>query len=165
LRLLGLLEQPLHFIKEGMSGKTLIVGMGNLLYRDEGIGVHVIQAMEKMELPGHIELLDIGTSTMDLISYLEEVKKLIVIDAMRAGGDPGTIYRCKPEDLLPKDEGPISLHEIGLLETLSMAKKLGMEIETVIVGVEPEIIDWGMELTEAVKNKIPLIIEAVLKEG
>jgi len=118
-----------------------------------------------MELPSHIELLDIGTSTMDLISYLKEVKKLIVIDAMRAGGNPGTIYKCKPEDLLPKDEGPISLHEIGLLETLNMTKKLGMEIQTVIVGIEPEIMEWGTELTEAVKNKIPMIIEAVLKES
>jgi len=147
-----------------MPGKTLIVGMGNLLYRDEGIGVHVIQAMEKMELPGYIELLDIGTSTMDLISYLKEVKKLVVIDAMRTGGNPGTIYRCKPEDLLPKDEGPISLHEIGLLETLNMAKKLGMKIDTVIIGVEPKVLDWGMELTEEIKIKIPAIIEAVLKE-
>jgi hydrogenase maturation protease len=147
------------------EGKILVVGMGNLIYRDEGIGVHIIQEMEKMKLPSHIELLDIGTSTMDLISYMKEVKKLIVIDAMRAGGKPGTIYKCKPEDLLPKDEGPISLHEIGLLETLTMTKKLGMEIETVIVGVEPETMDWGTELTESVKNKIPMIIEAVLKEG
>jgi hydrogenase maturation protease len=148
-----------------MTEKILIVGMGNLIYRDEGIGVHIIQEMRKMDLPSHIELLDIGTSTMDLISYLKEVKKLIIIDAMRAGGRPGTIYKCKPEDLLPKDEGPISLHEIGLLETLNMTKKMGMEIETVIVGVEPEIMDWGTELTEAVKNKIPMIIEAVLKES
>jgi hydrogenase maturation protease len=147
------------------EGKILIVGMGNFIYRDEGIGVHIIQEMKKMELPSHIELLDIGTSTMDLISYLKEVKKLIVIDAMRAGGNPGTIYKCKPEDLLPKDEGPISLHEIGLLETLNMTKKLGMEIQTVIVGIEPEIMEWGTELTEAVKNKIPMIIEAVLKES
>ena len=147
------------------EGKILIVGMGNFIYRDEGIGVHIIQEMKKMELPSHIELLDIGTSTMDLMSYLKEVKKLIVIDAMRAGGKPGTIYKCKPEDLLPKDEGPISLHEIGLLETLNMTKKLGMEIQTVIVGIEPEIMEWGTELTEAVKNKIPLIIEAVLKES
>jgi len=147
------------------EGKILIVGMGNFIYRDEGIGIHIIQEMKKMELPSHIELLDIGTSTMDLISYLKEVKKLIVIDAMRAGGNPGTIYKCKPEDLLPKDEGPISLHEIGLLETLNMTKKLGMEIQTVIVGIEPEIMEWGTELTEAVKNKIPMIIEAVLKES
>jgi hydrogenase maturation protease len=148
-----------------MPGKTLIVGMGNLIYRDEGIGVHVVQEMRKMELPGHIELLDIGTSTMDLISYLDGVEKLIVIDAMKAGRDPGTIYKCKPEDLMPKGEGPISLHEIGLLETLNMAKKMEMEINTVIIGVEPKVVDWGMELSGEVKSKIPTIIEAVLKES
>ena len=145
--------------------KILIVGIGNLLCRDEGIGVHVIQEMKNMRLPDHIDLLDMGTSTMDLISYLEEVKKLIVIDAMKAGGTPGTIYRCKPEDLLPTEEDPISLHEIGLLETLDMAKKKGLEIDTVVIGVEPKVIDWGMELSEEVKSKIPTIIEAVLKES
>jgi hydrogenase maturation protease len=146
------------------TGKILVVGIGNLLYRDEGIGVHVVQEMEKMKLPEMIEVLDIGTSTMDLISYLKGVERLIVIDAMKAGGDPGTVYKCNPEDLLPKNEGPISLHEIGLLETLNMAKKMEMEIETVIIGVEPKVFDWGIELTEEVKNRIPFIIEAVLKE-
>ncbi len=139
--------------------------MGNLIYKDEGIGVHVIQEMETMKLPGHIELLDIGTSTMDLIAYLDGVEKLIVIDAMKAGGTPGTIYKCKPEDLLPKEDGPVSLHDIGLLETLIMAKKKGLEIDTVVIGVEPKIFDWGMELSEEVKEKIPAIIEAVLKES
>ena len=145
--------------------KILIVGIGNLLCRDEGIGVHVIQEMKNMKLPDHIDLLDMGTSTMDLISHLEGVRKLIAIDAMKAGGTPGTIYKCRPEDLLPEEKGPISLHEIGLIESLNMAQKMGMKIDTVIIGVEPEILDWGMELTEAVKNKIPLIIEAVLKES
>jgi len=138
--------------------------MGNLLCRDEGMGVHIIQTMENMELPNHIELLDIGTSTMDLISHLEGVKKLVVIDAMEAGGAPGTIYKCRPEDLLPKDEGPISLHDIGLLESLSMADKMGMKIDTVVIGVEPKVLDWGMELSEEVKSKIPTVIEVVLKE-
>ncbi len=145
--------------------KILIVGIGNLLCRDEGIGVHVIQEMENMKLPDHIDLLDMGTSTMDLISYLEGVKKLIAIDAMKAGGAPGTIYKCRPEDLLPEEKGPISLHEIGLLETLPMAKKMGREIDTVIIGVEPKVIEWGMELTEEIKAKIPMIIEAILKES
>ena len=145
--------------------KILIVGIGNLLCRDEGIGVHVIQEMENLELPTHIELLDIGTSTMDLVSYLEGVQKLIVIDAMKAGGIPGTIYKCGPEDLLPKGDGSVSLHDIGLLESLTMAKNMDTEIHTVIIGVEPKVIDWGMELSEEVKCKIPSIIEAVLKEG
>ena len=138
--------------------------MGNLLCRDEGIGVHVIQEMENMKLPNHIELLDIGTSTMDLISHLEGVEKLIVIDAMEAGGIPGTIYKCRPEDLLPKDEGPISLHEIGLLESLNMAEKMGMKIDTIVIGVEPKVLDWGVELSEEVKSKVPTVIEVVLKE-
>jgi len=138
--------------------------MGNLIYRDEGVGVHVIEEMKKMELPRHVELLDIGTSTMDLIGYLDGVKKLIVIDAMKAGGTPGALYRCHPEDLLPKEEGPVSLHEIGLLETLAMAKKKGLEIDTVVIGVEPKVFDWGMELSEEVKDRISDIIEAVLEE-
>jgi hydrogenase maturation protease len=148
-----------------ISGKTLVVGIGNLIYKDEGIGVHVIEEMKKMELPSHIELLDIGTSTMDLISYLEGVKKLIIIDAMKAEGKPGTIYKCKPADLLPKGEASVSLHDIGVIETLTMARKMGMEIETVVIGVEPEIMGWGMELTDEVRNSIPTIIEAVLKES
>jgi len=146
-------------------GKILIIGIGNLLRRDEGIGVHVIERMEALELPDHVELLDIGTSTMDLISYLEGVRKLGVIDAMKAGGIPGTIYKCRPEDLLPAEDGPISLHEIGLIETLDMAKKKGLEMDTVIFGVEPKVLDWGMELSDEVKSKIPAIIEAVLKES
>ena len=124
----------------------------------------MIHEMQSMQLPGHIELLDIGTSTMDLISYLEGVKKLIVIDAMKAGEPPGTIYKCGPEDLLPKGEGSVSLHDIGVVETLTMAKKMGMEMNTVIIGVEPKVLDWGMELSEEVKTKIPVIVEAVLKE-
>ena len=68
--------------------------MGNLLCRDEGIGVHIIQEMMDMELPDHLQLLDIGTSTMDLIYSLEGIKKLIVVDAMKAGGIPGAIYKC-----------------------------------------------------------------------
>ena len=121
--------------------------------------------MKALELPGHVELLDIETSTMDLIPYLKEVKKLIVIDAMKAGGNPGTIYKCKAEDLMPKNGGPISLHEMVPLGTLSMARKMHPEIDIVIVGVEPEIMDWGMELSDEVKSKIPAVIEAVLKES
>jgi len=139
--------------------------MGNLLYKDEGIGVHVIHKMQQMSLPSHLELLDIGTFTMDLLSYLKDVKKLIVIDAMKAGGDPGTVYRCKPEDLIPKGQDTISLHEIGLLESLKMAKKMGFEMETVVIGVEPKIFEWGLELSEEVQASIPRIIEAVLKES
>ncbi len=146
-------------------GKTLIVGIGNLLYRDDGIGAQVIEEMKKMEIPDHMELLDMGTSTMDLIYQLDGVEKLIVIDAIKAGGLPGTIYRLKPDDLLSRGNAPVSLHDIGLLETLNMAIKKGLEIDTIVIGVEPKILDWGMELSDEVKGRIPDLIEAVLKES
>jgi hydrogenase maturation protease len=75
------------------------------------------------------------------------------------------IYQCRPEDLLPAEKGPISLHEIGLLETLDMTKKKELEIDTVVIGVERKVINWGVDLSEGVKSKIPSIIEVVLKES
>lgn len=147
------------------NNKILIVGIGNLLCRDDGIGARVIEEMKKMRLSDQIELFDMGTSTMDLIYHLEEVNKLIVIDAIKAGGAPGTIYRMKPDDLLPSGKGPVSLHDIGLLETLNMAKKRGQEVDTIVIGVEPKTLDWGMELSDEVKQRIPDLIEAVLKES
>jgi hydrogenase maturation protease len=84
---------------------------------------------------------------------------------MAVNGIPGMIYKCRPEDLLPAEEGPISLHEIGLVETLDRARKKKLEIDTVVIGVERKVIDSGMELSEEVKSKIPSIIEAALKES
>ncbi len=148
-----------------MSGqKVLIVGVGNLLLQDEGIGVRVIQALRDKELPPHIDLLDMGTSTMNLAFYLDGVKKLVIVDALKAGQKPGTIYRCRPEDLVAHKEGPISLHDIGVVEALSMSEKMGRSPDVVIIGVEPKTIDWGMDLTDELKQQIPNIIEIVLKE-
>ncbi len=144
--------------------KILVVGIGNILCCDEGIGIHTIQEMKKMNLDGPIELLDMGTSTMDLISHLDGFERLVVIDALKAGGTPGTVYRCNWEDLLPMDDSPVSLHDIGLVETMAMAYKMGRKIETVIIGVEPKEIKWGMELSEEVGKRITAVIEAVLKE-
>lgn len=144
--------------------KTLIVGIGNLLLQDEGIGVHIIQALRDKTLPAHVDLLDMGTATMNLAFYLEGVQKVIIVDALKAGQKPGTIYQCRPEDLIADKEGPVSLHDLGVVESLSMSKKLGYSPEVVIIGVEPKTIDWGMELTEEVKKEMPNIIDAVLKE-
>ena len=151
-------------MEKKLKNKILIVGIGNLLYRDDGIGARVIEEMKKMALSDDLELLDMGTSTMDLIYHLDGVRKLIVIDAMKAGGAPGTIYRSRPEDLLPNEGKPVSLHDIGLIETLHLAGQRGRKMETVVIGVEPKILDWGMELSHELKERIPAIIEAVLKE-
>jgi hydrogenase maturation protease len=144
--------------------KVLVIGIGNVILRDEGVGVHAVRELEVKELPPRVEVLDGGTALMDLLPVIQEAARIIVIDALKGGGKPGTIYRVCPDDLMAETERPLSLHQVGLLEVLGMARQLGGEPEVVIIGVEPKEISWGMELTPEVEAKLPRVIDAVFEE-
>ena len=144
--------------------KVIIIGIGNLILRDEGVGVHAVRELEGRDLPPRVEVIDGGTALMDLLSVIRDAERIIVIDALKGGGEPGTIYRICPDDLMGETEQPLSLHQVGLLEVLGMARQLGGDPEVVIIGVEPKEIAWGMELTPEVKAKLPHVIESVLAE-
>jgi hydrogenase maturation protease len=144
--------------------KILILGIGNLILRDEGVGVHAVRELEKRDLPAHVEVIDGGTSLMELLPVIQEAQRIIVIDALRGGGAPGTVYRVTPDDLMAETDRPLSLHQVDLLEVLGMARQLGGEPHAVIIGVEPREIAWGMELTSEVEAKLPQVVEAVLEE-
>jgi len=143
---------------------TVIIGLGNLILKDDGLGVHVVRELEDRELPPGVELIDGGTAAMELLPVVHGAERIIVIDALRAGGEPGTIYRVNPEDLVCETERPLSLHQVGLLEVLGMAKQLGGHGDVTIVGVEPKEITWGMELSPEVRAKVPKVIKAVFEE-
>ena len=147
--------------------KIVILGIGNLLLKDEGVGIQLIQILEKETLPPGVELVDGGTSTLDILPLLRGADKIIVIDAMKAGGEPGSIYRCRPSDLIPSEEAPMSLHHIDFLQALKMNKMLGNDLEprTIIFGVEPGEIEWEIGLTPALKEKIPTLKKLVLEEA
>lgn len=143
----------------------LILGIGNILLRDEGVGVHVVRAMESMPLPDDVELLDGGTAGADLLDAVSERRTLIVVDALDADVPPGTIVRMKPEDLAADSSGGVSLHEFGLAETLMMARHLGCSpLRVVIIAVKPKDIDCGLELSAEMRQWTPRIIAAVLDE-
>ena len=144
--------------------KVLILGIGNLILKDEGIGVHVVRALEEKKLPPGVDLVDGGTATMNLLSVIYESEHVIVIDALKAGGEPGTIYRCLPENLTGTSDRPLSLHQLGFLDVLGMARQLGGSAAVVIIGVEPKEISWGLELTEELQAAVPKVVEAVKKE-
>src|SRR5512140_3669686 len=103
---------------------TLILGIGNILLKDEGIGVHVIQAMEKMELPENVEICDGGTGGAALLDIVANREKLIVIDTVDADVEPGTVLKMNARDLANENKQSISLHEFGLVETLFAAAQL-----------------------------------------
>jgi hydrogenase maturation protease len=146
------------------SNRIAVVGVGNLLLKDEGIGIHVVRALQETPLPDGVVVIDGGTSP-DVLDYLEPADKLVIIDAAEAGGVPGAIYRFRPDDVTLETGEAISLHELGLVSSLKTMSLLGKTPpEVVIIGIQPKEIAWGMELSPELKEKVPEIVKAVLKE-
>jgi len=144
-----------------------IVGTGNILMRDEGVGVRVIEELQRREKLDGAHLFDAGTAIMDIWDELMSFDRVIIVDAVRGGQKPGTIYKFKPEDIGQKFESPknLSLHQISLLEIIAMEKlSSGKSPDITIIGIEPEIIETGLELSPAIKEKVSLVADMVLKE-
>lgn len=150
-----------------------VVGLGNILMQDEGVGVHVVRALEAEELGPAVGCFDAGTALVDLMPELEGYRKLILVDAVKADGEPGTIYRFEPKAIRPRPEEPtpnaseakMSLHETTLQEALQMAELSGSVPEKiVIIGVEPKVIGEGLDLSEEVRESLPRVIRAIRRE-
>lgn len=142
-----------------------IVGMGNLLLQDEGIGIHLIQALKEASLSqaGELELIDGGTALPPLPIGLD---KLIIVDAAQGGGEPGTIYRLRPEDIGDGGVAIFSSHQLGLREELRLMElEDAKPREVVIFGVEPKTIDWGLELSPELRERLPQLVRLVLQEA
>jgi len=154
--------------------RVLVLGAGNILLKDEGVGVHVVREMQRRNMPDCVSLVDAGTAGLDALLSAERARKLVVIDALRAGGKPGTVYRLRlkaeqKDELIRifggKETSRMSLHQVGLVEALSIADRMQYAPkEIVIIGVEPEEVNYGLELTNSVRRKILKIINTVLEE-
>ena len=143
----------------------LILGIGNLLLKDEGVGVHVVNKMKEMSVPDNVEVLDGGTAGLDLVDFIEGRKKLIVIDAVNAGEKPGTLYRLTEENLDIKPKAISSFHEIDFIDALHMSEVVNSKPEEIVViGIEPKDMSSGLELSPEIEERIPEIIKLVMKE-
>jgi hydrogenase maturation protease len=148
-----------------MPRKTVIVGVGNILCRDEGVGIHVIEELKKYNLPSHVEIYDGGTGGLDILEVLEGSDRAIIVDAVRGGMKPGEIC-CIRLDELDTEDGEakmVSTHELDFI----MAKKIGEKVydlpnDIILIGVEPESIELGTNLTPVIKDAIPLVIQYIL---
>lgn len=142
--------------------KTLILGIGNLLLCDEGVGVHVARALQREQLPPEVTTLEVGTAFLDALPEIEQADRVIVIDAMQADHAPGTIYRVPFEECM-KPECIASLHGFDLSRVVFMAGRESPP-EMVVIGVEPARIGWGDELSPAIREVMPAVVEAVKAE-
>lgn len=145
--------------------KTVILGIGNWLLSDEGVGIHLVNILsEHLASYTNVTVVDGGTSP-DAMLLLDNVDRLILLDAINGGHKPGTVYRFAGEDIDRLKSPGVSLHEWSAadsLMSLSLAGKVPRE--TVVIGVEPARIDWNTDLSDTVRDKLPEVIGLVLNE-
>lgn len=143
----------------------LILGIGNILLKDEGIGVRAVERLKDIPLPPDVEIMDGGTMGINLLYYIEGRRKVIVIDAVKAGSPPGTLYRFTGNDLADVKDVLRTAHGINFADVIRSARLLGTHPEEVVfIGVEPEEISDGMELSPLMEDRIPAIIQLVMRE-
>lgn len=145
-----------------MNNRTIILGLGNSLRADEGFGVHLLKNLENLHLPPAVELVDGGTLGLRLLEYVERADNLLVLDAVDTGEKPGTVVRLAGENVKRYGRAKLSLHQLGFQEVLALAELRGANPrDIVVIGIQPQSLEWGCELTNVVKARIPEAIEQV----
>jgi hydrogenase maturation protease len=144
----------------------LVIGLGNPLRGDDGVGVRVVEALQAYSLSPDVEVVDGGTQGLGIIPLMEGRERLILIDAADMGAAPGQFVRFEPDHVrLLGDDRQLSVHSAGLREALQLAQALHVLPEDVIIfGVQPEHLDWDAGLSQTVEANLPPLIAAVVAD-
>lgn len=143
-----------------------IIGIGNTLYSDEGVGVQIIPYLEEaIPKSWDIEIVEGTTDGIKLLTPVEAADYLIIIDAINAGKEPGTLITVEDEEI-PKYFGvKMSVHQVGMQEVLSAAQlRETLPEKMIMFGVQPENLSLGLELTDTVRKQIPSLVEKVVQQ-
>lgn len=146
--------------------RITILGIGNILFSDEGFGVRVIEKlMDFYEFPENISVVDGGVLGMNLLGIISEADHLIVVDAVRNGSQPGTLVRLEGDEIPARIRAKNSLHQVDFLEALTMCQVFDKVPQTVILGVEPQDIETLRDvLTLSIQEKVAPMVEMVIAE-
>lgn len=146
--------------------KTLVLGIGNVLLQDEGVGVHAVgELRRRFDFDGDVELLDGGTAGVELLRHLEGRDRILIVDAVAAGHPPGSVLRVEGEDVPRLFHRRISPHQIGLSDVLATAMiSDSLPGEMVLFGVEPETMTTGLSLSPAVEAGLDKLVGSVADE-
>jgi hydrogenase maturation protease len=148
------------------DAKVRIIGVGNILLKDEGVGVRIAEGLMKRRWPPAVEVIEGGVAGLGLLDYFTGASKVLLVDAAEMGRAPGTVVRFSPAEVrLPEENPKFSMHEVNLRDVLGIAQHLFLSpMEIVIFGVQPKEISWGMELSPEIEAAVPRGIEMVEKE-
>ena len=161
---------------EPRGKRILVLGLGNTLLQDEGVGVaallrveHALTGNHAAEeggiLPDHITLLDGGVMGLELLAYIEAADAVLILDAVQTGAPPGTLVRLENHEIPAVVALKMSIHEVGLQETLAMCKFKGTLPGTIVLwGVVPAQLNLGLELSPVVTSQLEHLVNAALDE-
>jgi len=143
--------------------KITVLGLGNILMRDEGVGVQAVQALQdRYELPPELEVVDGGTSGLDLLPYIENRDRVLFVDAVNFSKEPGYIGILENQEIpvlfAPKD----SLHHLGLMDILASAQLLDIAPrEVCLIGIQPQIIEPGLDLSDLLRERMEQLLTQI----
>ncbi|MDQ7039255.1 MAG: HyaD/HybD family hydrogenase maturation endopeptidase [Aquificota bacterium] len=144
--------------------KVVILGVGNILLSDEGVGVKVLEKLkEEFLFPENVALIDGGTLGIGLVPYLEDVDRLVIVDAVSGGGHPGEVYKLEGELARTVFNSRVSAHDINLQEVLGVLDFIGKSPrDVVLIGVEPKVLEPGCDLSPEVESGLRLVIDEII---
>lgn len=144
----------------------LVLGIGNLIMSDDGVGIRIVRQLAAgYRFPGGVALIEGETVGIDLLPTLEGVNRLLLVDAVETGGDPGAIVRLAADQIPMVPERRVSPHQLGLKDLLTLAAVQGfVPEETVLWGVQPEKIGLGLELSPVVADVLDRLASHVVAE-
>jgi hydrogenase maturation protease len=145
--------------------KICVIGLGNTLMQDDGVGVITVKAVkERYRFEPQIDLLDGGTAGLDLLPVIEGYQRVLFVDAVDAGEEPGSILIIKGDEIASFMRAQKSAHHVGLADLLYAARISGcLPPEICLVGIQPESIDVGLELTDVLQSRLEMFVTAVLE--
>lgn len=146
--------------------QVTILGVGNILLKDEGVGVRVVERLAaEYDFPDHVQVLDGGVLGIRLMGVIGSTDVLIVVDAMRNRKPPGTLYRLADDQVPRRVLAKQSMHQMDLPEVLALCSAIDKNPQVVVIGVEPEdMTTMDLDLTPTIAAKMDALVTMVLEE-
>ena len=146
--------------------RVTILGLGNILLSDEGVGVHVVNEFQKRyEVPPYVEIVDGGAAGLDLIPFIEGREKVVMVDAVNFDREPGYIDVLENEQIPVRLTQKASMHHLGLMDVLCIVRMSGnVPRELCIIGIQPKSLELGIDMTPEIWDKQEALIERLVKK-
>ena len=141
-----------------------ILGLGNILMTDEGVGVHTVNEFEKRyEVPDYVEIVDGGAAGLDLIPFIEGREKVLMVDAVNFDREPGFIDTLENEAIPIRLTQKASMHHLGLMDVLCIVRMSGnIPKDMCIIGIQPKSLDLGIDMTKEIWDKEDDLIDRIV---